>query len=271
MENLASTSLEEEAARSHSRNTYAEVLRPELRQRCEAMLAEWVKQAQASEAVQHSQNNPADPEFGRKLFIRSTIETVLRIEIMRKINPLACFKVSVEDPLVCKQWGVYAADESLHGRLFAKDLHAIGLRDDQIFPTQPLFSTELLAGWLYRTLEEDGGLSVIASAYYVETVSAWTEPLWLDRMEKVVGRDCLKGSRAHRALDAREDHIELAWNMCMRLVRTPADEERFIGYLKRMHGLMVAYIVEVGQAARNLDGTLLAPTVAVTVPGPASA
>ena len=204
--------------------------------------------------------------FSRELFVRSTIETVLRIETMRRVNPLACVRVAADDPVLCKQWGLYAADEGLHGRLFAKDLHAIGVTDEEIYGTKLLFSTELLAGYLYQTLAEEGPLGVIASAYYVETVSGWTQPAWLDGMEAHVGHEATRGARAHLALDEKEGHIDLAWNMCMRLVKTPEDEVRFRQHLVKLHSLFVAYVVEVSQvvAGNNHESaTLMAAPAAV--------
>src|SRR4051794_6158116 len=108
--------IEIEAARSNSRNTYKAILNPEFRKECDKFLADLVGDTIAhNEQVAASMNR-----FDRDVFIRATIEGVLRIEMMRKINPLACVRVSDSDPILCKQWGLYAADEGLHGRLFAK-------------------------------------------------------------------------------------------------------------------------------------------------------
>jgi hypothetical protein len=250
MQELNREAIEEEAARSNSHNTYASIAKPEFRKVCDQKVAALIRAAIDDERVQAG-SGASDPELTRKLFIRSTQEAVLRIDMMRKINPLVCNKVAWQDPLLCKQWGLYAADEGLHSRLFAKDLYTLGLKESEIYGIKPLFATELLAGWLYQTLEDDGALATLASAYYVETVSSWTQPEWLDRMEQAVGSECTKGARAHLAFDSREDHIDLAWNMCMRMVKTSEDEQRFVRYVERLHSLFVAYIIEVGQVVRG--------------------
>lgn len=256
--------IEEEAARSNSRNTYGSVIRPELRKVYDKFLSDLIADSYArNQQVTGSMSANA---FSRELFIRSTIETVLRIEMMRRINPLACVRVAADDPVLCKQWGLYAADEGLHGRLFAKDLHAVGVTDEEIYSTRPLFATELLAGYLYQTLADEGPLGVISSAYYVETVSGWTQPAWLDGMEAHVGREATRGARAHLTLDEKEGHIDLAWNMCMSLVKTPADEERFKAHLVKLHSLFVAYVIEVSQVvagkSRNEAALSAAPAAA---------
>jgi hypothetical protein len=237
----------EEADKGNSRNTYNTMLRPDFRKECDKFLADMINDSVTNnEHLKRSMNT-----FTREVFVRSTIESVLRIEMMRKINPLACVHVSEADPIVCKQWGLYAADEGLHGRMFATDLHSIGVTDDEIFGTKPLFSTELLAGYLYQTLAAEGPLGVISSAYYVESVSAWQQPPWLDAMEKIVGAQATRGARAHLGVDERDSHVDLAWNMCMRLVKTPEDDERFKQHLVKLHSLLVAYVIEVADVVAH--------------------
>jgi len=240
---LQATRGDQEAAESNSRNTYAAMLRPEFRARCEALLDDLV-------ADFYRSYPPArkllDPQFfSRDFFIRSTIENVLRIDLMRGVNPLVCTKVAASDPVLCKQWGLYAADEGLHGRMFARDLHTIGVSDEEIYATPPLFSTELLSGWLYHTLEQGDPLAVLASAYYVESVSDKTQPAWLENIERHIGEKATRGSRAHLSLDEKESHVDLAWNMCMRLVKTPEDEKRFLDHVLKLHSLLSAYVVEI--------------------------
>ncbi|MFP5263059.1 MAG: hypothetical protein ACLGJB_14245 [Blastocatellia bacterium] len=243
--------IEQEAHKSYSKNTYSAVLNPEFRKVCDKFVSDLIADSYArNEQVKGAMETST---FSRDFFIRSTIETVLRIELMRKINPLVCVRVAEADPILCKQWGLYAADEGLHGRLFAKDLHVLGVTDEEIYTTRRLFATELLAGYLYQTLAEEGPLGVLASAYYVETVSGWTQPAWLDGMEQFVGHDATRGARAHLALDDREGHVDLAWNMCMRVVKTPADEERFKQHVVRLHSLFVAYVLEVSRLVALKD------------------
>jgi hypothetical protein len=239
----SSQQIEQEAAVSNSRNTYTAILRPELRPAYDKLVADLVANSLAGNATLKDAMDSGS--FSRELFIRSTIESVLRIELMRKVNPLACVRVSQIDPILCKQWGLYAADEGLHGRLFAKDLHEVGVTDEEIYNTPLLFATELLAGYLYHTLAEEGPLGVITSAYYVESVAGMTQPSWLQGMEQVVGREATRGAHSHLHIDEKDGHVDLAWNMCMRLVKTPEDEARFKQHIIKLHSLFVAYAIEV--------------------------
>jgi len=233
----------EEAEVSNSRNTQSKLARPEFRKVCDDLLVRLLEDGNRRHAPVMARLS--DPAVLRRFFIRSTIENVRRIELMRKINPLVCVKAAAYDPLLCKKWGLYAADEGLHCRMFARDLHTLGVGDDVIYATPPLFSTELLCGYLYQTLEEDGPMAVVASGYYVESISRMSQPGWLDRIEAVLGAGATRGSRAHLLLDDQDEHIDLAWNLSMRLVRQPEDEARFMNHVKKLHALLAAYVGEV--------------------------
>lgn len=234
---------EAEASQSNSRNTYRTLARPEFKARCDAMLGQLIQEFYGRHALARKL---LDPEFfSRDFFVRSTIESVLRIDLMRRINPMVCMEVAASDPVLCKQWGLYAADEGLHGRLFATDLHEIGVDDDTIYSTKPLFATELLAGYLLHTLQTEGAMAVVASAYYVESMAEFTQPSWLENIERHIGTQATRGSRAHLKVDEKQNHVDLAWNMCMRLVDSPEDEERFVEHVLKLNGLLSAYVVEV--------------------------
>jgi hypothetical protein len=265
MSRLKSADIEAEAEQSYSRNTYAEVNHPEFRKECDALLKKMIADTYARHETARQSMNAGD--ISRELFIRSTTETVLRIELMRKINPLVCNHVAAKDPILCKQWGLYAADEGLHGRMFAKDLKTLGVPEAAIYGSKPLFSTELLAGYLYQTLAEEGPLAVVASAYYVESIAAMTQPEWLASMEKHLGTECTRGSRAHLRQDEMEGHVDLAWNMCMRLVNTPEERQRFIEHLVKLHSLLVGYFVEVFHliARKGSDATAKAEAIGAMV------
>lgn len=234
---------EAEASQSFSRNTYRQLAQPAFKARCDALLEQLIQDFYARHELARKLLDPTF--FSREFFVRSTIESVLRIDLMRRVNPMACTAVASIDPVLCKQWGLYAADEGLHGRLFAKDLHTIGIADETIYKTKPLFATELLSGYLLHTLKNDGAMAVLASAYYVESVAERTQPGWLDNIERHLGVEATRGSRAHLRVDEKQNHVDLAWNMCMRLVETPEDEERFVEHVVKLHGLLSAYVVEV--------------------------
>jgi hypothetical protein len=213
-----------------------------LRKECDSLIGELIQNGFANPAFARL----LDPDaFSREFFVRSTIENVLRIDLMRAVNPLVCNLLAKIDPVLCKQYGVYGADEGLHDRMFARDLVAVGLTEDEIYNTEPLFSTQLLIGWLHYTIKNNDPLATIASAYYVESMSIATQPAWIEKMERHLGSGALKGSRAHVNQDIQEGHIDVSWNMCMRLVKTKQDEAVFIAHIRKNHSLFIAYLLEI--------------------------
>jgi hypothetical protein len=242
----------EEAAQSNSRNMQRQLAETGYRSQCDALLQALVARTNAEYAGSIAQV-AADAATLRRFFVRSTIENVRRIDAMRKINPLVCYRAAGIDPVLCKQWGLYAADEGLHSRMFARDLHALGIEDAEIYGTPLFFSTDLLCGYLYQTLEEDGAMAVVTSGYYVESVSKMTQPAWLSLVEQELGTSATRGSRSHLALDDHEEHIDLAWNMSMRLVKNAEQRVRFERHIRRLHGLLSAYVGEVLAYSLGLD------------------
>jgi hypothetical protein len=232
----------EEALASSSVAPPRSIARPEFRKECDALIGELVQSGYANPAFARLL---APEAFSRDFFVRSTIENVLRIDLMRAINPLACTLLAKVDPVLCKQYGVYGADEGLHDRMFARDLVAMGLTEEDIYNTKPLFSTQLLAGWLHYTIQNGDPLATVASAYYVESMSVMTQPAWIEKMEAHLGSGALKGSRAHVNQDIHEGHIDVAWNMCMRLLKTPQDDALFIAHVRKLHSLFIAYLLEI--------------------------
>ncbi len=83
------------------------------------------------------------------------------------------------------------------------------------------------------------------SGFYLEYIAGKTQPDWLDIMEQHVGANNTKGARAHLALDEDDDHVDMVWNMIMRVIKTEEDEERFVEHLTKINSLFVSYFVEV--------------------------
>ncbi|MFD6983835.1 hypothetical protein ACFWAX_24455, partial [Streptomyces sp. NPDC059956] len=154
-------------------------------------------------------------------------------------------------------------------RMFAGDLHKVGMTDEEIYAIRPTFATELLNGYFYYTMATEGPLAAMISGFYLEYIAGKTQPDWLDIMEQHVGADKTKGARAHLALDDDDDHVDMVWNLIMRVIKDESDEERFVEHLIKINSLFVSYFVEVYAATvlgAGADASLLtqaAPAAAV--------
>ena len=62
----------------------------------------------------------------------------------------------------------------------------------------------------------------------------------------------------------------MAWNMIMRVIKTPEDESKFVEHLIKINALFVSYFVEVYQSAQMKQASLaerasISPFAAVTI------
>ncbi len=229
--------------RSKSYNTYANIQRPDLRKRVDELLVKfeedfYKKMSGASEMLDTS-------KFDLDLYKRHNVETILRIALKRAVDPLIANYWATRDPQLCKEWGLYGAEEGRHDRMFAGDLHKVGMTDEQIYAIRPTFATELLNGYFYYTLATEGPLASMISGFYLEYIATKTQPDWLNIMEQHVGADKTKGARAHIAFDIDDEHTDMVWNMIMRVIETEVDEERLVEHLIKINSLFVSYFVEV--------------------------
>jgi len=188
-------------------------------------------------------------EIDLNYFVRHSIETVLRIRQKRMVDALVIHYFTKHNPRLAKDWAHYIEDEMLHGHMFARDIEKLcGLTLEDIYKKyQPLFSTQLLNGYFYFTLEHEGPLAAITSAYFLEYTTRKTQPIWLDNLEKVLGKENLLGARGHVNHDIRDNHNDFVWNVLSSLITTKEDEESLFRHLKRIYGLFVAYFLDIYQ------------------------
>lgn len=182
-------------------------------------------------------------------FIRHSIETVLRIRHKRMVDALVIHYFTKHNPRLAKAWAHYTEDEMLHGHMFARDIEKLaGITLEQIYKNyQPLFATQLLNGYFYFTLEHEGPLAAITSAYFLEYTTRKTQPIWLDNLEKVLGKEKLLGARGHVNHDIRDNHNDFVWDVLFSLITSKEDEDKLFQHLHRIYGLFVAYFLDVYQ------------------------
>src|SRR5690606_3839884 len=162
----------------------------ELRKKVDAKLDAMIEQFYRDVPYGAHQRDAAD--LDKEYFVRHSIETVLRIRHKRMIDALVIHYFTKHDARAAKAWAEYTEDEMLHGHMFAKDLERLaGLTVEDVYKHDPLFATKLLNGYFYFTLEHEGPMASIASAYFLEYTTRKTQPVWLDNLEKVLGAENL--------------------------------------------------------------------------------
>ena len=204
-------------------------------------------------------------EIDVNYYKRHCIETILRIRHKRMIDALVIYHFTKHNLRAAKMWAEYTEDEMMHGNMFGKDLERqFGLTMDDIYKMEPLFATQLLNGYFYFTLEHEGPMAAITSAYFLEYTTRHTQPDWLDNLEKIFGKDNVRGARAHVDHDIKDNHNDFVWDVLMMTVKNDEDVRKLNKHLNRIYGLFAAYFTELNQVAVNSeDADTAAPVSAV--------
>jgi hypothetical protein len=206
-------------------------------------------------------------EINIEYYKRHNIETILRLRRKRTVDALAIRYFTKVDPVTAKAWAHYTDDEMLHDVLFAADLAKIGVDKETIYSTEPMLSTKLLTGYLEYGIEFDGTpLALITSVYFVEYTTTRTQPTWLDNLEKSLGRDKIKGQRAHVGTDLDDHHDDFVWNVLETLLPTPEAEARMMRHMRDIYRLWQLYFLELYQLTVDPTSLIsLPPEVEVPV------
>lgn len=228
----------------------AKLVRPDLKELVDIELNRYI--AQFYEKVPYASHFMDAKDVDMDYYKRHTIETVLRIRRKRTIDAHTIHYFTLNNPVAAKEWAEYTDEEMLHDRLFLADLAQVGVEASEVYSTDPFFSTKMLNGYFLYCLEFEGSpLAAIASSYFLEYTTRNTQPDWLDGLDKSLGKEKVKGERAHVNYDINEDHTGDVWNTLMTLVQSPTDETRLMKHFENLYRLFTMYFTEVYDATRT--------------------
>jgi len=232
--------------------------KPELRAAVDAYLDACIKDFY--ENIPFGTHQLQSAEINLAYYKRHNVETILRLRRKRTIDALAIRYFTKVDPVTAKAWAHYTDDEMLHDVLFAADLAKVGVEKASIYATEPFISTKLLTGYLQYGIEFEGTpLALITSVYFVEYTTTRTQPQWLDNLEKSLGRDKIKGQRAHVGTDLDDHHDDFVWHVLETLVPTPEAEQRVMLHLQDICRLWQMYFMELYASTVDADSTISLP------------
>jgi hypothetical protein len=231
---------------------------PEFRERVDRYLDQCI--ADFYKNVPYARHQLDAKDINMAYYKRHNIETILRLRRKRTIDALAIRYFTKFDPVTAKAWAHYTDDEMLHDRLFAADLAKVGVSKDEIYSTEPMLSTKLLTGYLQYGIEYEGTpLALIASVYFVEYTTTRTQPDWLDNLERTLGKEKIKGQRAHVGTDLDDQHDDFVWNVLETLVNGPEDEEKVLAHLQEIYRLWQLYFLEVYRLTVDANEPMMLP------------
>ena len=193
----------------------------------------------------YAANLKSGADLSQEYVSRHTIEIILRLRMKRTVDALAIRYLTKRDPTAAKGWAEYTAEEMLHDAFFVKDLAQMGVPRDVVYATEPMFSTKLQIGYYYWALEHEGDpLALLASVYFMEYVTAKTQPEWIEGMARSLGPEKVRGARAHVKLDIDEKHADFVWGVLKTLIKCEADERRLVSHLDNINRLWGMYFEE---------------------------
>jgi hypothetical protein len=235
----------------------SESINPEFKAQINAKLDKTIEQYYVKDPF--ARKYVESEELNKKYYIRQTIELCLRIRLRRIMDSLVVHYFTKHDPRQAKNWAKYTEEEMLHDALFVMDLERMGVSRDEIYKHEPFLSTKLLQGYLYYSLETEGPMATLVCSYSTEYTSRKTQPAWLEKLEKMLGKDMVRGAKTHMNYDVEEDHTHFVWNVLMSQVKTPEDQRRVISHIDNLYGLVCGYSYELymeaiqGQPASAAD------------------
>jgi pyrroloquinoline quinone (PQQ) biosynthesis protein C len=224
----------------------AAALRPELRAIVDTRLDDMISRFYTE--APNAQSLVNDDGLNMGYYTRHTIETVLRIRRKRTVDAYALIHFTKHDPRRAKQWAAYTDEEMLHDELFVRDLEAVGVTRDEVYATEPFLATKALMGYLlYDVVYNDSPLALIASVYFIEYTTTRTQPAWIDKVERFLGKDAVKGARAHVSTDVDDNHADFVWGVLVSLLHDESAEAAVLDHLDNVYRLYVDYFTELNQ------------------------
>jgi len=216
---------------------------PEFKEEIDAMLQQFVQRFYTE--VEGGDHLLRSERIDLSYYKRNVTEIILRLRMKRWIDALTIHYFTKHDPFLAKKWAQYTEDEMLHDEMFIKDLERLGMSREEVYSTEPMFSTKLLQGYFYYGLEHEGRpLASLASSYFIECVSVYTQPDWIDNIEKRLGAGTAKGQRTHVHHDVEDDHTLFVWNVLMKFVRNEEDKARIRDHIVNVYTLFCAFYTE---------------------------
>ncbi|HET7501606.1 MAG TPA: hypothetical protein VFK02_11400 [Kofleriaceae bacterium] len=180
------------------------------------------------------------PTIDKQLFVRHTIETILRIRLARIADSKVILHFARTNPFAAQKWCTYTEQAMLRDRLFLRELRNLGVSDESVSGADTSLATKLLQGYLYYTIEHEGPCALLSKSYFVEYILRKTQQLWNGHVTRMLDEPSLKGVEVHLLPEDDEDRSAFVWNVLMATVRSAEDETRVLYHLDACYGLFVA-------------------------------
>lgn len=189
-----------------------------------------------------------DGSLNLPYYKRHTIEHVWRIRLSRTGQCRLLHAIAKKSPEAAQLYARYQDEEMLHDTLYARDLNAMGVSNEEILATEPFLSTRLLEGLFYFIAEHENPIGVICFGYLVEYTTKKLTQKQLDGLKKNLDESLLKGQISHLNTDIVEDHSGAMWDIMRHLIFQEEDVTAMFKYMDEIQFLLAMYFRELYEA-----------------------
>lgn len=182
-------------------------------------------------------------ETHQGLYRRHILETAIRIRMNNEVDSFALSK-TIRNDRVAERLLVYLNEEYGHDRMFEEDLRVMGLSERDLAEAEPMFATELLMAFLWKSVERDGMLPAVLWDWLVEWYSARYNPQITETAATAVGPESVRQATRHLELDEELEHEDGLTEALTILVERDASFAKAERYLDRFVQLIEMYFRE---------------------------
>jgi hypothetical protein len=175
---------------------------------------------------------------------RHLLETIVRIGLNNEVDAYCLYKIGSNDNQLAQKLSQYLAEEYGHDSFFLSDLKKFGVSHEDVLSTPPLFSTQLLIGYLYYSINNDGPMPTMVWNWFVEWYSNKYNMIITEKAGVEFGKDKVKGSLGHIQYDQNENHVVLMFSTVERIMKSEGDGDRVKQYITNFVSLIGMYFQE---------------------------
>lgn len=179
----------------------------------------------------------------QELYRRHILETAIRIRMNNVVDSFALARTIQDDPMAGYLLA-YLHEEYGHDRMFEKDLRVMGLTEQDLAEAEPLFSTDLLMAFLWKSVERDGMLPTLVWDWLVEWYSARYNPGITEAAATVVGAESVRQTTRHLELDEELGHEDGLTRALTTLIERDGSLSQAERYVDRFVRLIEMYFHE---------------------------
>ena len=185
--------------------------------------------------------------ISREYHNRHWTEAVNRIRLNNEVDAYCLYKIATQPDEPAAELVKYLHEEWGHEKLIINDLRESGMDEDDVYATEPFFSTRLLMSYIRSSSEHDGALPNFLWNWLVEWYSDNYNPAVYESAGKALGPDAVAGLLTHQQIDEALDHEQTVGATVVDLVERHG-ETKARNYLTRYVDLLVMYFDELAQS-----------------------